>query len=240
VFSIRFPPGSLDFEKRRTGGELMIGGISPSFSNAKFIELSLLKSNPMYSWQTTLQSLVWGDGKKLREDFDDGIAFFTTGLPYMILPGNWTAALRNLIGAHTREGFFYRFPSDKRDSLPNLTFLLGGSNISLSAYEYSFEFRREKYSWKGCVVGFTKGRHREVGLGLTFLENFYSVVDQDEKKIKRKLASFLYSNCLSYILQKGFCSTCHSCTIKFHKRVASQGISRIEYAGPCATPKLSP
>lgn len=207
VFSIRFPPGSRDFDKRRTDGELTIGGISPSFSSAKFIELSLLESNPTYSWHTTLQSLVWGDGKQLREDFDDGIAFFTTGLPYILLPGNWTAALRDLIGAHTPDGFFYRFHCDKRDSLPNLTFLLGGYNISLSAYEYSFELRRESMGLKGCDVAFIMRRDGEVGLGLPFLENFYSVFDQDEKKIKRKLASLLYSNCLSYSLRKGFCST---------------------------------
>lgn len=187
VFSIQFPAGSRDFDKHRTNGELTIGGITPQFSDAEFLQLPLIDKKTATPWATGAQSLIWGDGKTLREDFDGGIAFFSTALSYILLPGNWTDALLDIIGANKPFGFFKQFACDKRKKLPNLTFVIGGHTISLSAYEYSFEIVSSSRNLNACVVGFERSTTGSVGLGLPFMENFYTVFDQDAKQIKRRL-----------------------------------------------------
>jgi hypothetical protein len=58
VFLIQFPAGSRDFDKHRINGELTIGGITPQFSDAEFLQLPLIDKKTATPWATSAQLLI--------------------------------------------------------------------------------------------------------------------------------------------------------------------------------------
>jgi hypothetical protein len=187
MFSIQFPSGRRDMDIPRTNGELTLGSIAPHFLDADFMDLPWKESVTGSPWATDLTSLIWGDGNSLREDFEDGRAYFSTTLPHILLPGSWSDILSREIGAEAPFGFFKEFSCERRKSLPNLTFVVGGHTIVLTPFEYTFVMSASSKDVMACVIGFDSSGPNTVGLGWPFMQNFYTVFDQDAKLIKGKL-----------------------------------------------------
>lgn len=106
------------------------------------------------SWSVKAQSVSWGNGSVLHEDFENCVATFSISTPFINLPGSWADKLHDLIGADEHDGFFMKLPCEKREELPDLTFVLSGKEISLFSYEYSFEAIGETEDEISCLVGF--------------------------------------------------------------------------------------
>ena len=187
VFSIKLPSGIRHLDKPRSDGELTIGGLDPACSDLDFIHLPLAEEN-LTSWSVKVQSLTWGDGRSLHQDFSNCMARFYTSIPYILLPQLWADQLLDLIGAMQPKGMFMAFPCENRETLPDLTFLLAGETIALTSFEYSFEmtFGASGGEEPSCVVGFDDAEEDTMVLGWPFLQNFISVFDQDAREVRCK------------------------------------------------------
>lgn len=186
IFSIKLPNGPHEFLGSRTNGELVIGGVDPKYSDHEFVTLPVTPTTPD-SWSVKVDSVSWGDGKSLQQDFSNCVATFSTSTPFILLPGIWTDGLHQFIGAREHDGFFKGFPCSNREFLPDLTFVLAGKEISLTPYEYSFESVGYDGDPISCLVGFDQSSEDVIELGWPFLEYFISVFDQDLKEIRREV-----------------------------------------------------
>jgi hypothetical protein len=184
MFSLSPPTGNRDIDHPRTNGELVLGGYPSHFNLEESVTLPLISTSKAHPWATTFQSLRYGDD--LSEVFDSGTAYFSTSLPYIILPGTWAKSVLDVIGTTGHDGFFESFPCESRESLPNLTIGIGDQSFVLSAFQYSFELGSSSHDTHDCVVAFERGKEQRLGLGWPFMENFHVVFDQGAEAVMRK------------------------------------------------------
>jgi hypothetical protein len=187
VFSISPPTGNRDFEVPRTNGELVLGGLPRNFPKKESITLPLKFA--AHPWSTSLETVSYGD--ELAESFKEGTAYFSTSLPYILLPGSWAKSVLALVGPTHHNGFFEAFPCDIRKDLPSLTFGIGGQNITLTAFQYTFEMDRSSQKLHVCSIAVHQAAKNTVGLGWPFMENFHMVFNQDKESIMRMSLCYL-------------------------------------------------
>jgi hypothetical protein len=202
VIGIKHPSGPLDTKRvgHRDDGELTLGGISPEFENASFIDLPLADGDRAALWATSISSISYSNATfLLQKDLPpNAIASFPTADPFISLPGEWARLIHEQI-ANNWTGQIMgipTFPCEMRDDMANLTVSLGegdmAHNFTLSAYEYSFGILHPdedggEEEVEDCVlVASESARDDVIGLGWPFLRNFYTVFDDDEKLIRRR------------------------------------------------------
>lgn len=151
-----------------------------------------------------------GDSRALHQEFTTSggaKASFETVSPFILLPGNWAPSMKRLIGATEPDGFYWEFPCENRNFLPDLVFEFlvrkdedassefgwdpedgfMKKEISLSPYEYTFEVTGGNVPDIppiGCRIGFEDSEDEgKIVLGWPFLQNFVGVFDFDMGRV---------------------------------------------------------
>ncbi|KAJ5941149.1 hypothetical protein N7516_001317 [Penicillium verrucosum] len=146
------------------------GGIDKSHYTGELIKIPLRRKA---YWEVELNSIALGNN--VAELENTGV-ILDTGTSLIALPSTMAELLNKEIGA--TKGFTgqYSVECDKRDSLPDLTFTLGGHEFTIGPYDYILEVQGS------CISSFMGMDFPEpVGplaiLGDSFLRRWYSVYD---------------------------------------------------------------
>ncbi|CAI7660927.1 hypothetical protein ACN42_g2680 [Penicillium freii] len=146
------------------------GGIDKSHYTGELIKIPLRRKA---YWEVELNSIALGNN--VAELENTGV-ILDTGTSLIALPSTMAELLNKEIGA--TKGFTgqYSVECDKRDSLPDLTFTLGGHKFTIGPYDYILEVQGS------CISSFMGMDFPEpVGplaiLGDAFLRRWYSVYD---------------------------------------------------------------
>jgi len=124
-------------------------------------------------WEVDLESIALGD--EVAELEDTGV-ILDTGTSLNVLPSSLAELLNKEIGAKKGYNGQYTVDCAKRDSLPDITFNLAGSNYSLPASDYILEVSGSCIStFQGMDIPAPAGPL--VILGDAFLRRWYSVYD---------------------------------------------------------------
>ncbi|KAJ5588806.1 hypothetical protein N7537_011484 [Penicillium hordei] len=146
------------------------GGIDESHYTGELIKIPLRRKA---YWEVELNSIALGNN--VAELENTGV-ILDTGTSLIALPSTMAELLNKEIGA--TKGFTgqYSVECDKRESLPDLTFTLGGHKFTIGPYDYILEVQGS------CISSFMGMDFPEpVGplaiLGDAFLRRWYSVYD---------------------------------------------------------------
>lgn len=177
LFSISPPTGLRYMDRPRTNGELILGNLPPRVQEESAIKLPM-KFGP-YAWATSLERMTFGN---TTVSFSSGTAAFSTVWPFIFIPYWFGRELLRQVGKWEDFGFFRSIPCDNRNLLPEWTFGIGGHNITLNAYQYTFEMTASWLNETFCVLALERSDTNDtIGLGWSFWENFRGVAfDQDE------------------------------------------------------------
>lgn len=150
--------------------EATFGGVDKDHFKGKLIKLPVTRKA---YWEVELKSISFGDSTAKLESTG---AVLDTGTSLIALPTTLAELLNKEIGA--KKGFNGQYTVDcsKRDSLPDLSFNLGGHDFAITAYDYVLEVSGS------CISAFMGMDFPEqVGplaiLGDAFLRKWYSVYD---------------------------------------------------------------
>ncbi|KAJ5827069.1 hypothetical protein N7447_003832 [Penicillium robsamsonii] len=159
-----------DANKEGDNSEATFGGIDESHYTGELIKIPLRRKA---YWEVELNSIALGNN--VAELENTGV-ILDTGTSLIALPSTMAELLNKEIGA--TKGFTgqYSVECDKRDSLPDLTFTLGGHKFTIGPYDYVLEVQGS------CISSFMGMDFPEpVGplaiLGDAFLRRWYSVYD---------------------------------------------------------------
>lgn len=202
VFGLKFPSGPFDFDQigNRTDGELSLGGISPDFASAPFVDLPLAGGDYPPVWSTGLQSVALSNGteKQPYPISPAAVASFVSASPFITLPYALAHSLvmQVLQNSTGIVASLPAFPCEMRDSLMNVELTLGAGdliwNVTLSPYDYCVRMVRSAFGNETCVMvavpmeGAPDGGI--IALGWPFLRRFYSVFDHGRKLIRCKFS----------------------------------------------------
>lgn len=176
VFSLSFPQGPERFGWREPG-EFVLGAYPEGFVKDDAIALPLKDSYG--DWATSVESLRFGPD--VTEEFEDGIAYFSTDNPFILVPKDLFERISNAIGEDFRNG--PGLDCKKRGELPKLTLGIGGQNCVLDGFQYTAVMNVTENL---CVLGFhwwEGGDINGIGLGGAFMENYLMVFDADDGSI---------------------------------------------------------
>jgi saccharopepsin len=149
--------------------EVVFGGIDSKHYTGKITNIPLRRKA---YWEVDLDSITFG-----KDTAEMGMgAILDTGTSLLAMPSTIAELLNKQIGA--KRGFTgqYTVECDTRDSLPDLTFTLSGTNFTITAYDYILE------AGGSCISAFTGMDIPEpagplVILGDSFLRPYYSIYD---------------------------------------------------------------
>lgn len=152
------------------GSEAVFGGVDKDHYEGKIEYIPLRRKA---YWEVDFNSIAFGD--EVAELENTGV-ILDTGTSLNTLPTDLAELLNKEIGAKKGFGGQYTIDCKARDSLPDITFNLAGSNYTLPASDYILELGGS------CVSTFTPMDMPEpVGplaiLGDAFLRRYYSVYD---------------------------------------------------------------
>ncbi|KGO77819.1 Peptidase aspartic, catalytic [Penicillium italicum] len=146
------------------------GGIDESHYTGELIKIPLRRKA---YWEVELNAIALGNNVA---ELDNTGVILDTGTSLIALPSTMAELLNKEIGA--TKGFTgqYSVECDKRDSLPDLTFTLGGHKFTIGPHDYILEVQGS------CISSFMGMDFPEpVGplaiLGDAFLRRWYSVYD---------------------------------------------------------------
>ncbi|KAJ5182054.1 hypothetical protein N7449_012201 [Penicillium cf. viridicatum] len=159
-----------DTNKEGDDSVATFGGIDESHYTGELIKIPLRRKA---YWEVELNSIALGNN--VAELENTGV-ILDTGTSLIALPSTMAELLNKEIGA--TKGFTgqYSVECDKRDSLPDLTFTLGGHKFTIGPHDYILEVQGS------CISSFMGMDFPEpVGplaiLGDAFLRRWYSVYD---------------------------------------------------------------
>jgi hypothetical protein len=119
--------------------------------------------------------------------------------PIIDLPRNLARYLREIIGAEPFNPVLDSIPCDRRPYLPELTFTIGGHNLTITAYDYVFEFLPVLPGYgPTCLVWLSEDWRRDsdgnnvIMLGSTFLKGLYTVFDFEHRELRCKYLPVCY------------------------------------------------
>jgi len=146
------------------------GGVDKSHYTGKMVNLPLRRKA---YWEVDLEAISFGDE---TAELDATGAILDTGTSLITLPSTLADLINKEMGAKKGFGGQYTIECDKKASLPDVTFNLGGYNFSISANEYILE------TSGSCISTFTPmdipaPAGPLVILGDAFLRKWYSVYD---------------------------------------------------------------
>ena len=150
--------------------EATFGGIDDSRYSGKIEYIPLRRKA---YWEVDLYSIAFGD--EIAELESTGV-ILDTGTSLNVLPSALAELLNKEIGAKKGYNGQYTVECEKRDTLPDITFNLAGSNYSLPASDYILEVSGSCIStFQG--MDFPAPTGPLVILGDAFLRRWYSVYD---------------------------------------------------------------
>lgn len=192
IFSITLPSGERTMlGPPRENGELVLGGLPQGFREDESISLPLkFSTSVLRPWMTSLQSLTYGNNT-LTFSNTTSSAYFTTVYPWISLPVHFARSILATIGYWEEMYPFIKFPCWLRGGLPDLIFGIGGHNVSLDPYQYSFVVRRSTDDPWLCAIALDRSDNHTVALGWSFMENFHVVFDTDAAVILRECSRLL-------------------------------------------------
>lgn len=156
--------------------EVIFGGIDESHYSGKLVKIPLRRKA---YWEVELNSIKFG---KEEADMENTGAILDTGTSLIALPSSLAELLNKEIGAKKGWNGQYSVDCAKRDSLPDLTFKLGGHDFPISPYDYILEVSGS------CISAFMGMDFPEpvgplVILGDAFLRRWYSVYDLEDNAV---------------------------------------------------------
>ncbi|CAM1509095.1 Fc.00g028340.m01.CDS01 [Cosmosporella sp. VM-42] len=150
--------------------EATFGGVDDSRYSGKLEYIPLRRKA---YWEVDLDAIAFGD--EVAEMENTG-AILDTGTSLNVLPSALAELLNKEIGAKKGYNGQYTVDCAKRDTLPDITFTLSGSNYSLPASDYILEVSGSCIStFQG--MDFPAPTGPLVILGDAFLRRWYSVYD---------------------------------------------------------------
>jgi hypothetical protein len=201
VIGLKFPSGPFDLDNidNRDDGELTIGGISPDFSSAPFIDLPLAGGNSALAWATPVQSLAIVN-KTIAQPYPlpaGAVAAFASADPFIRLPSQIAHRLFMQVLPNSTDNVLGLpiFPCEMRELLVDVELSFGADNlvwnVTLSPYDYSMRMVRKSVGLDACLLVVVDGEDNAIWLGWPFLRRFYSVFDDGRKLIRCKLSRSL-------------------------------------------------
>jgi len=156
-----------------TDSEVVFGGIDESHYTGKIFNLPLRRKA---YWEVDLRSVTFG---KDTAEFSDTGAIVDTGTSLIALPTTIAELLNKEIGAKKSFNGAYTIECDKRASLPDLTWNLGGYNFTITSFDYIIEMQGSCISaFQGIDIPPPAGPL--VILGDAFLRKWYSIYDLEK------------------------------------------------------------
>jgi saccharopepsin len=150
--------------------EAVFGGVDKDHYTGKIEYIPLRRKA---YWEVDLESIAFGD--EVAEMDNTGV-ILDTGTSLNVLPSSLAELLNKEMGAKKGYNGQYTVDCAKRDSLPDITFNLAGSNYSLPASDYILEVSGSCIStFQGMDIPEPAGPLAI--LGDAFLRRYYSVYD---------------------------------------------------------------
>jgi saccharopepsin len=150
--------------------EAVFGGVDKDHYSGKIEYIPLRRKA---YWEVDLESIAFGDEVAGLED--TGV-ILDTGTSLNVLPSSLAELLNKEIGAKKGYNGQYTIDCGKKDSLPDITFNLAGSNYSLPASDYILEVSGSCIStFQG--MDFPAPTGPLAILGDAFLRRYYTVYD---------------------------------------------------------------
>ncbi|KAK9382642.1 aspartic peptidase domain-containing protein [Kockiozyma suomiensis] len=167
VFSFYLGDTAVDEEM---GGVATFGGIDESHYTG---EITWLPVRRKAYWEVDLRSITFG---KESAELESTGAIVDTGTSLIAMPTGLAEILNMEIGAKKNWQGQYTVECDVRDSLPEISFNLGGKEFAISASDYIMEVQGS------CISAFMGMDFPEpvgplVILGDAFLRKWYSIYD---------------------------------------------------------------
>jgi len=152
------------------GSEVIFGGVDKKHYKDDLIWLPVKRKA---YWEVDLEAITFGDNVASLEDTG---AILDTGTSLIVMPSTLSDLLNEAIGAKKDFGGTYKVDCNKRDSLPDLTFTLSGTNFTITADDYILK------TGGSCISAFMGMDFPDpigplVILGDAFLRKWYSVYD---------------------------------------------------------------
>ena len=113
--------------------EAMFGGIDKSHYSGKMTYIPLRRKA---YWEVDLDAITFGSA---TAELDNTGVILDTGTSLIALPSTLAELLNKEIGAKKSYNGQYTVDCSKRDSLPDMTVTLTGSNFTISAFDYILE-----------------------------------------------------------------------------------------------------
>lgn len=152
------------------GSEAVFGGIDKNHYEGKIEYIPLRRKA---YWEVDLDFIAYGD--EVAELEDTGV-ILDTGTSLNVIPSSLAELLNSEMGAKKGYNGQYTIDCAKRDSLPDITFSLAGSNYSLPPTDYILEVSGTCIStFQGMDIPAPAGPLAI--LGDAFLRRYYSVYD---------------------------------------------------------------
>lgn len=153
--------------------EAIFGGINDDHFTG---DLTYLPLRRKAYWEVDLDSIAFGDASA---KLDNTGVILDTGTSLIALPSTLAELLNKEMGAKKGYNGQYTVECEKRDSLPDVTFTLGGHDFKIGPYDYILEMQGS------CISTFMGMDFPEpVGplaiLGDAFLRRWYSVYDLEK------------------------------------------------------------
>lgn len=158
------------------GSEVIFGGVDKKHYKGELIKLPVRRQA---YWEVKLDAITFGDSAAAM---DDTGAILDTGTSLIVLPTTLSDLLNDAIGAKKDFGGTYKVDCNKRESLPDLTFTLSGSNFTITSDDYILQ------TGGSCISAFMGMDFPEpigplVILGDAFLRKWYSIYDLGENSV---------------------------------------------------------
>jgi hypothetical protein len=187
IFSLKLPR-SWDEE-----GEFRLGTTNPDLYTGPFKSVKVLPNSPSNersAWQVPISHIALNTSIPYNTTFPANMKLSLVSEPVMILPHKFLKDFVAIIGAKPFQWIFMQIPCDRRPYLPDMVVGIGGHELRVTAFDYTFEYPTQRGFAPTCVIWPIVQEYSipddEVVLGTTFLKAFYTVFDWKEREVRCK------------------------------------------------------
>lgn len=173
---------------KSAGGEIIFGGIDKNYIAGNITYTPV--THQAY-WQFEMDGVMMEDGDNMTSDSNtvkvcenSCQAIADTGTSLIAGPTNDILKLNAKIGATPLPSGQYMLPDCNLSKLPDLTFIIGGKNFSLTPEQYVLEFEQDdtKFCLSG-LFGMDIPDYPLWILGDVFIGPYYTVFDYGNKRV---------------------------------------------------------
>ena len=171
--------------------EILFGGVNHSLFTDELIQIPLTNNTGDHAltgrWQAQVSYLTLGRDSEpgIQMPLSGYTASFGTKSVFIGLPRRLVEAIHQHLNFENYLNVAMRINCALRDSMPNLTLILGGKNFTLTPYEYTHEWMvpdDDEIHCQSALQPFGRDS-KEIVLGTAFLRVFYSVFDLDTRTV---------------------------------------------------------